>query len=50
MEIPKHSFNVGTDVNNYYPVQLSIAIEKALDNNGGVINGSCWEWRNSRGD
>lgn len=41
MEIPKHSFNVGTDVNNYYPVQLSIAIEKALDNNGGVINGSC---------
>ena len=39
MEIPKHSFNVGVDVNDYYPVDITKAIEKALDNRGGVING-----------
>lgn len=39
MEIPKHSFNVGVDVNDYYPVRLDDAIAKALENNGGVING-----------
>lgn len=38
MEIPKHSFNVGVDVNNYYPVDLIVAIQKALNNNGGMIN------------
>ena len=40
MEIPKHSFNVGVDVNNYYPVELNTAIAKALNNKGGVINSS----------
>ena len=39
VEIPKHSFNVGVDVNNYYPVDLVVAISKALNNNGGLING-----------
>lgn len=39
MEIPKHSFNVGVDVNNYYPVDLTAAIAKALNNNGGLMNG-----------
>lgn len=38
VEIPKHSFNVGVDVNDYYPVSLTTAIAKALNNNGGVIN------------
>lgn len=39
MEIPKHSYNVGVDVNNYTPVRLEEAIEKARKNNGGQING-----------
>lgn len=38
-ELPKHSFNVGADVNNYTPVRLEYAIERALDNRGGLING-----------
>ena len=38
VEIPKHSFNVGVDVNDYYPVSLTTAIAKALNNNGGIIN------------
>ena len=38
IEIPKHSFNVGVDVNNYYPVDIDKAIEKALMNKGGIIN------------
>ena len=37
--IPIKSFNVGTDVNNYTPVLLEKAIEKAKENNGGLING-----------
>lgn len=40
VEIPKHSFNVGVDVNNYYPVDIVEAIAKALNNKGGVINSS----------
>ena len=36
--IPKHSFNVGVDVNNYRPVNIEEAIEKALCNEGGKIN------------
>lgn len=39
VEIPKHSFNVGVDVNNYYPVDLVEAISKALNNTGGLMNG-----------
>lgn len=39
MEIPKHSFNVGVDVNDYYPVDIIVAISKAINNKGGVING-----------
>lgn len=39
MEIPKHSYNVGVDVNNYTPIRLEEAIEKARNNNGGQING-----------
>ena len=38
IEIPKHSFNVGVDVNDYYPVDIITAIAKALNNTGGVIN------------
>lgn len=38
-ELPKHSFNVGVDVNNYTPVKLEYAIERALDNRGKLING-----------
>lgn len=37
--IPRHSFNVGVDVNNYYPVDIVEAIAKALANNGGKVNG-----------
>lgn len=36
--IPKHSFNVGVDVNNYAPVNIKDAIKQALENNGGKIN------------
>ena len=32
------SCNVGVDVNNYYPVEITTAIAKALNNNGGVWN------------
>lgn len=39
MLIPKHSYNVGVDVNNYYPVDIIEAIAKALDNNGNTTNG-----------
>lgn len=37
--IPRHSFNVGVDVNNYYPVDIVEAITKALANDGGRVNG-----------
>lgn len=37
--IPRHSFNVGVDVNNYYPVDIVEAIAKALANSGGKVNG-----------
>lgn len=36
--LPKHAFNAGVDVNNYYPVKLEKAIEKALDNKQGRFN------------
>lgn len=36
--IPKHSYNVGVDVNDYAPVNINKAIEEALNNNGGKIN------------
>lgn len=39
IEIPKHSYNVGVDVNDYYPVSLTTAIAKALNNKGNIING-----------
>lgn len=39
MTLPKHSFNVGVDVNNYAPVNIEIAIEQARYNDGGIING-----------
>lgn len=39
LEIPRHSFNVGVDVNDYRPVKLEYAIEQALLNSGGSING-----------
>ena len=38
IKIPKHSFNVGVDVNEYTPVNIKYAIQKALDNEGGIIN------------
>ena len=38
MMMPKHSFNVGVDVNNYYPVDLEIAIKRALVNICGLMN------------
>lgn len=38
-EIPRHSFNVGADVNNFTPVKLEYAIAQALENKGGKING-----------
>ena len=38
IKIPKHSFNVGVDVNDYYPVDIITAIAKALNNKGDVYN------------
>jgi calcineurin-like phosphoesterase family protein len=37
--IPRHSYNVGVDVNNFTPIKIEYAIEKALGNNGNLING-----------
>ena len=37
--IPKHSFNAGVDVNDFYPVNIKVSIEKALQNEGNKING-----------
>lgn len=37
-EIPKRSYNVGADVNNYTPVLLDIAVERALNNNTVTLN------------
>ena len=39
-EVPKHSYNVGTDVNNFTPIHIKDAIQKALTNNGNMINGN----------
>lgn len=39
-EVPRHSYNVGADINNYEPISFDDAIEKALNNNGGKINGT----------
>lgn len=38
--MPEYSYNVGVDVNNYTPIKLDIAIEKALFNKTGLINGT----------
>lgn len=37
--LPKHSFNVGVDVNDYTPINIKYAIEKAKSNVGGIFNG-----------
>ena len=38
IQIPKHSFNVGVDMNCYRPISLDYAIERALENEGGRLN------------
>lgn len=38
LQIPKYSYNVGVDVNGYFPISLMYAIERALENQGGRIN------------
>ena len=43
--IPKHSFNVGADINNYTPVELETAISYAKSNEGGKVNATrSQEW------
>lgn len=37
-EVPRHSFNAGADVNNYYPINIKQAIKYALENKNGMIN------------
>lgn len=39
LPIPINSYNVGVDINNYYPIHIDKAIEKALSNDGGFLNG-----------
>lgn len=39
--VPRHSYNVGVDINNYKPVNIKEAIQKALSIDcGGHINGT----------
>lgn len=38
VDIPKHSYNVGVDVNNYTPINIKEAIRLALENEGGRKN------------
>ena len=37
-ELSRHTYNVGVDVNNYKPVEINTAIQKALLNENGIIN------------
>lgn len=37
--VPRHSYNVGADVNNYTPVSFEEVLLKAEENTGGKING-----------
>ena len=38
--VPRHSYNVGVDVNNYTPIRLEEAINKAISQTGSYINGT----------
>lgn len=38
--VPRHSYNVGADINNYTPVKLELAINKALSKSNPYINGT----------
>ena len=38
IKIPKHSCNVGVDVNDYIPINIKYAISKALNNEGNIVN------------
>ena len=38
--VPRHSYNVGVDINNYVPIRLEQAIEKALSQDEPYVNGS----------
>lgn len=38
--VPRHSYNVGADINNYTPIRLELAIEKALSQNDEYTNGT----------
>ena len=36
--LPRHSYQVGVDVNNYTPIHIDKCIELALKNNGNILN------------
>lgn len=36
--LPKHSYNVGVDVNNYKPIHIDKCIELAMSNDGNLLN------------
>ncbi len=38
--VPRHSYNVGADINNYTPIRLELAIKKALSQNDEYTNGT----------
>lgn len=38
--VPRHSYNVGVDINNYTPIRLEEAINKAISQTGSYINGT----------
>lgn len=37
-KLPRHSYNVGIDVNNYTPIHIDKCIELAMSNNGELYN------------
>ena len=37
-KLPRHSYNVGVDVNNYIPIHIDKCIELAMSNNGELYN------------
>lgn len=37
-ELSRHTYNVGVDVNNYKPIEINEAIQKALLNENGITN------------
>lgn len=37
--VPKKSYNVGVDINDYKPIHIDKVIEKCLKNRGGKVNG-----------